>query len=69
MADSPYGTPVIYEDEDGEEAPLAFIAVKEGGAKADLSVMDKDGYWNLFLDVPRSAEGGKHTWRSQVIKT
>jgi len=69
MADSPYGTPVIYEDETGEEFPLAFIAVKEGAARADLAVMDRNGTWYLFLDVPRSAEGGRHTWRSQVAKT
>jgi hypothetical protein len=68
MADFPYGTPVIYEDLDGREAPLALIAIKEAGAKADLAVMDRDGGWELIFDVSRSAAGGRHTWRSLVEK-
>lgn len=69
MADSPYGTPVVYEDHRGVEAPLALIAVKEGGNKADLAVMDPTGEWTLLTDVSRSAEGGKNTWRSKVEKS
>lgn len=69
MADFPYGTPVIYEDLDGIEVPLAFIAVKESGARADLAVMEKGGSWSFLPDVPRSAEGGRHTWRSLVEKS
>lgn len=66
MADFPYGTPVVYEDGWGVEMPLAFIAVKEAGAKADLAVMQPNGEWILLRDVSRSADGGKDTWRSVV---
>jgi hypothetical protein len=69
MADFPYGTPVVYEDHRGVEAPLALIAVKEGGAKADLAVMEPNGEWTLLPDVARSAEGGKNTWRPMLAKS
>lgn len=57
-----YGTPVVYEGAEGD-APLALIASKDGGANADLAVMDKNGAWTLHSDVARRDEGGGHTWR------
>lgn len=57
-----YGTPVVYEGNDGDE-PLAFVATKEGGANADLAVMNKNGVWAFHKDVARRDEGGGHTWR------
>lgn len=64
--DYPYGTPVVYEDDNGEEAPLAFITTKDGGSRADLAVMTQDSEWELHIDVPRSVDGGRNTWRSLV---
>jgi len=64
--DYPYGTPVIYEDDNGDEAPLAFISTKSDGIRADLAVMTSESEWELHIDVPRSVDGGRNTWRSLV---
>lgn len=68
MADYPYGTPVVYEIERNVVAPLAFIAVKSDGQKADLAVMSDGGSWAILRDVPRSSDGGKNTWRTILEK-
>lgn len=57
-----YGTAVHYEGKDGL-APLAFIAVADGGPLADLLVFDENGAGTVHKDVPRRDEGGGHTWR------